>query len=77
MRNDQMMLGVDGDLDVVAHDAGTTGAGRHRAGIGVGQRDLLVRCGEHLYLETLEPLHLLLQLLDLLFQAARLGLERL
>ena len=52
-------------------------ARRHRAGIGIRQRYLLVRCGEHFHLENLETLHLLLQLLDLLFQAARLGLERL
>ena len=77
MRDDQMMCGVDGDLDVVADDARAAAAGRHRAGIRIGQRYLLVRCGKHLHLENLEPLHLLLQHRDLLFQAARLGLERL
>ena len=77
MRDDQMMLGVDRDLDVVADDTGALAARRHRAGIGICQRYLLVRCGEHFHLENLETLHLLLQLLDLLFQAARLGLERL
>ena len=53
MRDDQMMLGFDGNLDVVAHDTGASAAGRHRAGIGIGQRYLLVRRGEHLYLENL------------------------
>src|SRR6188472_4613500 len=77
MRDDQMMCGVDGDLDVVANDPRAAAAGRHRAGIRIGQRYLLVRCGKHLHLENLEPLHLLLQHRDLLFQAARLGLERL
>ena len=77
MRDDQMMCGVDGNLDVVANDTGATAAGRHRAGIRIGQRYLLVRCGEHLHLENLEPLHLLLQHRDLLFQTARPGLERL
>ena len=48
MRDDQMMFGVDGDLDVVADDTGAAAAGRHRAGIRIGQRDLLVRCGKHL-----------------------------
>ena len=72
-----MMRGFDGDLDVVANDTGASAAGRHRAGIGIGQRYLLVRCGEHLHLENLEPLHLLLQLRDLLFQTVRLGFERL
>ena len=76
MRDDQMMHGVDGNLDVVAHNAGAAAAGRHRAGIRIGQRDLLVRCGEHLHLENVEPLHLLLQHRDLLCQTARLGLER-
>ena len=72
-----MMFGLDGNLDVVANDAGAAAAGRHRAGIGIGQRDLLVRRGKHVRLENREPPHLLLQLLDLLFEAARLGLERL
>ncbi len=47
MRDDQMMLGVDGDLDIVAHDTGTSAARCHRAGIRIGQRCLLVRRGEH------------------------------
>ena len=75
MHDDQMMLGFDRNLDVVANDAGAAAAGRHRAGIGIGQRDLLVRGGEHLLPETLEPPHLLLQRLDLLFEAVRLGYE--
>src|SRR5580704_16846231 len=54
MHNDQMMVGLDGNLDVVADDAGTAAAGRHRTGIGIGQRYLLVRGGKHLHLETLE-----------------------
>jgi hypothetical protein len=45
-----MMVGLDGNLDVVADDAGTAAAGRHRTGIGIGQRDLLVRGGG-------DPLH--------------------
>jgi hypothetical protein len=67
MHDDQMMVGLDGNLDVIADDAGTAAAGGHRAGIGIGQRDLLVRGGEHLHLEKLETPHLLLQRLDLLF----------
>jgi hypothetical protein len=77
MRDDQMMRGIDRDLDVVAHDARASAAGRHRASIRIGQRYLLVRGGEHLNLENLKPPHLLLKLLDLLFQAARFGLESL
>ena len=77
MHNDQMMVGLDGNLNVVADDAGTAAAGGHRAGVGIGQRYLLVRGGKHLHLETLETPHLLLQRLDLLFEAVRLGLQRL
>ena len=40
------------------HDAGTAAAGGHRAGIGIGQRYLLVRGGKHLHLEKLETPHL-------------------
>src|SRR5215470_4072912 len=75
MRDDQMMYGVDGDLDIVADDTGASTARRHRAGIGIRQRYLLIRSGKHLHLEHLETLHLLLQLRDFLFQAARLGFE--
>jgi len=42
MRDDQVMLGVDGGLHVVADDAGALAAGGHRACVRVGQRDLLV-----------------------------------
>ena len=51
MGDNQMMLGIDCDLDVVADDARAPAAGRHRAGIGIGQRDLLVRGRQHLRLE--------------------------
>jgi hypothetical protein len=40
--NDQVVLGVDGDLSIVADGDGALAAGRHRSGIGVGQRDLPV-----------------------------------
>jgi hypothetical protein len=39
------VLGIDGDLHIVADNARALAAGRHRAGIGIGQRDLFVgRC---------------------------------
>src|SRR5437588_13088592 len=56
MRDDQMMLGGDGDLDVVAHDTGVTAALRHRAGIRISQRYLLVRCGGHPRLECVRAI---------------------
>src|SRR5207302_3553214 len=40
--DDQMVLGFDGDLHIVADRGGTLAAGRHRSGVGIGQRDLLV-----------------------------------
>src|SRR5437763_1951324 len=40
MRDDHMMLGVDGDLEVVAYDARASAARRHRTGIRIGQRYL-------------------------------------
>ena len=72
-----MMLGVDGDLDIVADNAGTAAARRHRAEIGIGQQNAWSGVASIFILRIFETLHLLLQLLDLFFQAARLGLERL
>src|SRR5262249_17904132 len=59
----------------VADNTGAAPARRHRAGIGIRQRYLLIRSGEHLHPENLEAMHLLLQLRDLLFQVARLGFK--
>src|SRR5207237_8811825 len=75
MRDDQMMRNINSDLDVVAHDTGAPPARRHRAGIRIGQRYLLVRCGEHTSLEGAKALHLLFQLGDLLLEATHLGFE--
>jgi hypothetical protein len=41
------MLGFDSDLDIAANDAGAAAARRHRAGIRISQRYLLVRGSEH------------------------------
>jgi hypothetical protein len=62
MRHNQMVLGIDGDLQVVADDAGTTPARRHRTAVGIGQRDLLVRRSKHLLLVNGKLAHFLLQL---------------
>ena len=69
-----MVLGVDGDLHIVADDAGALAAGRHRTGVGIGQRDLLVGRGLDLLAHLLQGLHLPAQAGDLLLQADRLGL---
>jgi len=42
MRNDQMMLRIDCDLHIVADHARAVAAGRHRAVIGISQRELLI-----------------------------------
>jgi len=36
------VLRVDGDLHVVADGGSAFATGRHRSGVGIGQRDLLV-----------------------------------
>jgi len=58
VRDDEMMLGVNSDLDIVADDAGAFAAGRHRAGVGIGERNLFVGCRFHLPLHLFERLHL-------------------
>ncbi len=68
-----MVLGIDGDLHIVADGGGAFAAGRHRTGIGVGQRDLLVRCVLDPLLHHLQGLHLLAQAGNLLLQSDRLG----
>ena len=37
VRDNQMMLGIDGDLHVVAHDAGPAAARGHRSAVGIAQ----------------------------------------
>ena len=65
------MFGVDRNLHIVADDAGASAALCHRAGVGIGERDLLVWRCQHLRFETLEALHLLRQLRDLLSEPGR------
>jgi hypothetical protein len=43
MHDDEMVLGIDGGLHVVADNPGVLAAGRHGARIWIGQRDLLAR----------------------------------
>ena len=74
MRDDQMVLGIDGDLDVVADNACALAAGRHRPDVGIGQENLLVGRSFHLPFHLLERLHLPPQTCDLLLEAHRLGL---
>jgi len=55
-----MVLGIHGDLHVVADDAGPAAARRHRTTVGIGQRDLLVRRSKHLLLINGKLSHFLL-----------------
>ena len=73
MRDDQMVRRIDGRLHVVADHAGAAPAGRHRAGIRIGEGDLLIGSGEHLLLNSLEALYLFFELGQLLLQPRRPG----
>ena len=53
----QLVLGVDGDLDVVTDDPAAAAAGRHRTGVRIGQRELLVGRGIKGRLQRLEGRH--------------------
>ena len=72
-----MVLGLDCHLHVVADDAGAAPARRHRAAVGIGERDLLIGRGQHLLLDRREALHLAFELRELLLELLRLGRERL
>lgn len=76
MRDDQVVLDVDSDLHVVADDAGATTARRHRAAVGIGERDLLVGRGQHALLVRRELLHLVLERGQLLLEVHRLDRQR-
>ena len=66
--DDQMVLGVDRGLHVVADDAGAPATGGHRARIRIGQRDLLVGCVLQLLSNLVQALHLLFDRGDLLLE---------
>jgi hypothetical protein len=42
MRDDQVMFSIDCDLHIVTDHAGAATAGRHRAAVGISERDLLI-----------------------------------
>jgi hypothetical protein len=68
MRNNQVMVRIDRDLHVVADDAGTAAARRHRTAIGIGQGDLLVRRSQHALLVDGKLAHGLLHLRQFLLE---------
>jgi hypothetical protein len=63
--HDQMVLGVDGGLYIVADHAGSAPAGSHRPRIRIGQRDLLVGRDLNRLPHRLRGLHLATQAGDL------------
>jgi hypothetical protein len=77
VRHNQMVLGIDRNLHVVPDDAGTAPTRRHRAGVRIGERDLLVGRGEHLFLDRREALHLNFEFREFFLEPRRLERERL
>src|SRR3979490_240895 len=75
MRNDEMMLGVDGTLNIVPDHPAASATCGHRASIRIGQRYLLVLGLHHLSVQTVEALYLLTQRRNLLVEPGDLGLR--
>src|SRR5256885_4127245 len=75
MANNQMMLGVDGTLNIVPDHPATSAACGHRARIGIGQRYLLVLGLHHQGVQTFQALNLLAQRRNLLVEPGDLGLR--
>jgi hypothetical protein len=64
--HDQFVLGVDGDLDVIAHVGDPAAADGHGAGVRIGEGDLGLVALFHALLQALVVLHALLEQPDLL-----------
>ena len=77
MHHDQMVVGLDGHLHIVADDTGATPARCHRPAVGIGQRYLLIGRSEHLLLVDLKALHLSVEPGELLLEMLCLGDKRL
>src|SRR5215203_5303579 len=75
MANNEMMLGVDGTLNIVPDHPATSATCGHRASIGVSQRYLLVLGLHHQGIQTVEALNLLAQRRNLLVEPDNLGLR--
>jgi hypothetical protein len=75
MGNNEMMLGVNGTLNIVPdHPAASPTCG-HRASIGISQRYLLVFSLHHQGVQTVQALNLLAQRRNLLVKPGDLGLR--
>src|SRR3984957_9072045 len=75
MGNNEMMLGVDGTLNIVPDHPATSATCGHRASIGISQRYLLVLGLHHQGVQTVEALNLLAQRRNLLVKPRDLGLR--
>src|ERR1700726_5206136 len=73
MGNNEMMLGVDDTLHIVTDHPAASAARGHRAGIGIGKRDLLVLGLHHLSVQCVQALYLLAQRCNLLVEPGDLG----
>src|SRR3954469_9431180 len=73
MGNNEMMLGVDGTLNIVPNHPATSAACGHRASIGVSQGYLLVLGPHHQGVQTVQALNLLTQRRNLLVEPGDLG----
>src|SRR5580704_13596513 len=73
MRNNEMMLGVDGALHIVPDHPAASATCGHRASIRIGQRYLLVLSLHHLNVQSVQALCLLAQRRNLLVEAGDLG----
>src|SRR2546425_1734021 len=75
MGNNEMMLGVDGTLNIVPNHPATSATCGHRASIGVSQGYLLVLGLHHQSVQTVQALYLLAQRRNLLVEPSDLGLR--
>src|SRR5437773_7498804 len=75
MGNNEMMLGVDGTLNIVPNHPATSATCGHRASIGVSQGYLLVLGLHHQSVQTVEALYLLAQCRNLLVEPGDFGLR--
>src|ERR1700692_4833345 len=73
MGNDEMMLGIDGSLNIVPDHSAASATCGHRAGIGVGQGYLFVLGLHHLTVQSVQALNLLAQRRNLLVEPGDLG----
>src|SRR5207253_10455187 len=75
MRNDEMMLGIDGTLYIVADHPAASATCGHRASIRIGLRYLLVLSLLHQSVQTCQAFYFLAQRRSFLVEPDGLGLR--